>query len=377
MKRITKGGLAVLGVMSMAAFAIQPANADIQAQSNDIVGVGSDTVQYVADFVVDGTLTAAGSNVANPARRVFNFDASADYYGRGSYSRTSTPTVPVASVPGAGLREQQKPVNRPNGSGAGITAINNDNGATEVINYARSSRLPTCAENTTSVTNGKGGLHVVQIATDELEVGTAATTNAPAGLTPLQLANIYDGTWTTWGQVNGTSDATLIHPFIPQSGSGTRNFFLADLLAAKPGFTLLSSIPQSEEHDPTPLIGDPNAIAPFSKGRLTLLNSGYFSNSGYVANSVVLLSGAGTYDVTRGLYIIVRQNDWTATTPAFQVGGTLTWAQSLFGAGGNAGTAAFTRSSAAARYTAAGVVQTPAASTDLGAPGVAGTTCTT
>jgi ABC-type phosphate transport system substrate-binding protein len=323
MKTIGKVGLGVVGVLALALVQAAPAHADVQPTANDIVGVGSDTVQYGMDFLSDGDVTGdLGFNAANQTRRVVNFDATGDASG------TTTANATVV------LRQNSKPVVRPNGSGGGITALNADTGATEVINYVRSSRLPTPAEQTTAANNGWGGLHVYQFATDGLKMAVSNTvaTNAPAALTPTDLVNIYQGVYTTWSQVPGyagPAPTATIHPFIPQTGSGTRNFFLADLQAANGGtaITLAASVGTMQEHDPTLIKADANAIGPFSVGRAALFNSGYFGAANQ--NLVTLLSGTGTYSTTRGLYILVRDSDVNSTT-VWQAGGTKNWVQTLF-----------------------------------------------
>jgi ABC-type phosphate transport system substrate-binding protein len=330
MNTIQKVGLGAIAAVAVVFSSAIPAQADVAPQATDVVGVGSDTVQYGMDFLLDGDVNGhTGFNNANPARRAFSFDATGDASG--------TATTGVTSV----LRANTKPVTRPNGSGAGITALNADTGTNEVINFVRSSRLPTTAEQTTASNNGWGGLHVYQFATDGLEMAASASvaTHAPAALTPTDLVNIYQGTYTTWGQVPGYSGAAptaAIHPLIPQTGSGTRNFFLADLQAANGNtpITLAASVGTMQEHDPALIKGDADAIGPFSIGRFSLLNNGYLgaANQGVIA----LLTGTGTYNVTRGLYVIVRDRDVTATTSVgglpfpWQVGGTKNWVQTLF-----------------------------------------------
>jgi ABC-type phosphate transport system substrate-binding protein len=337
----------VVGVLAAVTTLAAPAHADIAAQSGDIVGVGSDTVQYGIDFLADGDFNGnTGFNNANNNKRVFTFDASGDASGGAT---TNAQVV---------LRANTLPRVRPNGSGSGITAINSDTGATETINFVRASRLPTAAEQTTATNNGWGGLHVYQMATDGLKIAVShsVATNAPAALQLADLINIYQGVYTTWSQVpgySGPAPTATIHPLIPQSGSGTRNFFLADLQAANGGtaITLASSVVTMQEHDPTLIKTDPNAIAPFSVGRFNLFASGYF---GAANNALIsLLTGTNTYATTRGLYVLVRDSDVNSATP-WQVGSTKNWVQTLF----SGPTSWMARSSNAALISSAGV--TPA-----------------
>ena len=63
------------------------ASADTAARSGDVVGVGSDTLQNMADFLFDGApsnVSGYNSTVANN-HRVFNFYATGDANGRGAF----------------------------------------------------------------------------------------------------------------------------------------------------------------------------------------------------------------------------------------------------------------------------------------------------
>ena len=354
MKRISKAGLGAVGALAFVLFQGSVANADVQPQANDIVGVGSDTVQFGMDFLSDGDVAGdSGYNATNNARRVINFDATGEACG----GATTNATVV--------LRAGSKPITRPNGSGGGITALLADTGSKETINYVRSSRLPTPAEQTTATNNGWGGLHVYQFATDGLEmaVSNVQTTNAPSALPLSVLVGIYSGNFLKWSDVpgyNGPAPTATIKPYLPQAGSGTRNFFLADLQSANGGtaITLGANVLAMQEHDPTNIENDPNAIGPFSVGRASVLNSGYCGAASQ--NVIKLVTGAPTvtYNVTRGLFILVRQRDVADTTGASGIafpwvpGGTKNWVQTLF-----SGTTSWIgRSSNAPLISAAGLV---------------------
>jgi hypothetical protein len=236
------------------------------------------------------------------------------------------------------------------------------------IQFARMSRLPNATEegNCPPATVSCGGLHVYQIATDHLKIARdAASYNGPSALTGDDLYHIFIACdYTAWNQIpgNGGGSSATIHPLIPQAGSGTRNFFLADIVAAH-GSGSATPGPctrQVEEHDPTGIYADPspaNAIEPFSTGKLALINGGYFANAGYsgtagnayTPNTLTTVNGSGTYDSTRGLYVAIRNADLASTTP-FQPGSTKNWAQTLF-----AGTSSWVAKAAnAAQISAAG-----------------------
>jgi ABC-type phosphate transport system substrate-binding protein len=340
MKRFTKMGvLAAAGAVGLSlAVPMSAAHADVAAGPGDIVGVGSDTAQYALDFFADGdTVGDAGWNSTNTGHRIVNFDASGDASGGA--------TTGVTSV----LRAGSKPITRPNGSGGGITAFLADNGPTKTINYVRSSRLPTKAEQD-QATAQWGGMRVIQFATDSLQIATAASTNAPAGLSINDLVNIYDGTYLKWSDVpnySGPAAGDTIIPTIPQAGSGTRNFFTADMQDAWIAMGNTGTMPLSnpnlqtvQEHDPKGITGQTNpadAIGAFSVGRVSLINGGYFGAA--VQNTIKLLTGASpaggaSYNKSRGLYILIRESDIASTTP-FLPTSPKNWANTLFVGTGN------------------------------------------
>jgi ABC-type phosphate transport system substrate-binding protein len=368
--RKSKVAIAAAGAVAMTLGLVAQASADVQPRNTDAVGVGSDTVQYVVDFLADGSGINPGYNTGNTSRRVFSFDATADANGRAAYQNSSTNALASTIV----LRAGSNPVARPNGSGAGIGAFLADSG--HKIDFVRSSRLPTAAEQTTAAgapSFGGLGIHVYQIATDGLQIavnntGTGTLTNAPASVSCVNLVNIYNGTYKKWSDVpgySGPAPADGIVPVIPQSGSGTAKDFIKDLTACNGGttFALGGNVVTSEEHDPTGITGiaahtDINGnpvskldgIAPFSTGRNNLINSGYFGASP-APNTVALLGGT-SYILNRSLYILCRDADVASTTP-FQLGGALNLAKTLFALP----TSYFNKAAQAPLYTAAGVVQ--------------------
>jgi ABC-type phosphate transport system substrate-binding protein len=254
------------------------------------------------------------------------------------------------------LRAGKSPVVRPNGSGAGINFLNNnDKTAPHQANFVRSSALPTPAQQQAAVDNGWGGIHCYQFATDglQLAVSNATPTNAgTSGLSIQTLVQLYSATGTVrnWGDVpgyNGPAAGTPIDAVLPQQGSGTFNFFNAQLTAANGGtpisFRNDSHLIVAEEHDPALIQNNPNAVGPFSTARVTLLNSGYF---GAAAQNVVKLQSPPTnpnaFAVTRPVFILVRQSSVTDHTGAdglaFPWRGSgaagQNWVEALFGPSG-------------------------------------------
>jgi periplasmic binding family protein len=382
MRRISKLGIIGSGVCALALIATSaPAFADYAPRPLDVVGVGSDTVQNINDFVADGDPfgDGAGYNGAGNKYKMISFDATPDANDRAGYLNGSTNSNLQVLNPTIVLRQGTTPVLRPNGSSAGIAALIAD--TAHKINYVRASRALKSTEET-SYENANPGdkLDTVEISTDPLEIaysiaatnplgGTNPASNIPAaGLTVAQLTAIYScsSTARTWAQVGGTGPnaGNDIVPLIPQTGSGTRSTFLGDIGVTTPG----GCVQTVEENDPsaiatasqptaaacscttTPANGtlDPaDAIVPFSGGRLNLWN-GVSGNPGYFHNpataypgsttalspGIALIAGTGTastqiYDDVRGLFIILRNSDVNSTT-AWQPGGTLNWAKTLF-----------------------------------------------
>ncbi|WP_127360052.1 Ig-like domain repeat protein [Actinacidiphila soli] len=170
-----------------------------------LVGVGSDTTQDVLNALANGTSSAS-------AVKATNGDGIASYDAVEPGTGSTTSTITTRSGGTAFLR--------PNGSGAGRTALSSSltNGLYPLaggvnvngqIDFARSSGGPSVVG--TSLT-------YVPMARDA--VGVAVLGSKLQNLTIAQLHDIYAGTLTT---VNGQT----VHPHIPQSGSGTRKFFLS------------------------------------------------------------------------------------------------------------------------------------------------------
>ncbi len=349
--RILRLGLVGAAAVALPVVCAGQAFADYAPQPNDIVGVGGDTPQFAVDFVLNGDTSGdLGLNATATVNRVVDFDATADGNARSSYTDSVTTGLPSAALnPTDVLRAGTVPVQRIQSSGAAITALLADTGSPAKINYVFSASLPTVAQQSTAGTNGWTYLHVVEIATDSIGVAADTTTNAPTGLSAVDLVGIYKGTYTTWNQIpgnSGGSSATII-PEIPPSTSSVYKTFVTALKTANGGtaVTLGGDVKTVEQNDPTAITGSTspaNAIVPFSNGRLALWNDGYFhspttvfpGSSSPLTPGVSLLGGAvpggGTvYSSPITDYIIYRQSDANDGT-AFEPGGTHNWVKSLF-----------------------------------------------
>jgi hypothetical protein len=348
---VRKINLLKLGVLGVAATVLPltvagQAFADYAPQPNDVVGVGGDTPQFAVDFLINGDTSGhLGFDESTGVNRVVPFDATSDGNARQSYAPGSTESSPIPLSPTDVLRAGDNPVLRVPSSGAALSALEADTGSPETINYVASASAPAAG-------NGvPGGLDYIKFGTDAIKIAVdQAGTNAPAGLSATDLANIYNGTWTTWGQVatNGASSSgDTIIPEIPPSTSSIYSKFIAALVAAVPTFSVDSAVVKTvEQNDPTTITGAPtpaDAIVPFSAARLNLWNAHYFFNpatpfpggSTALTPGVVLLSGtsvnggAASLNIALSDYFVWRANDTTIGTP-YQPGGTLNWVKTLF-----------------------------------------------
>jgi hypothetical protein len=310
--------------------AVQPAFADYAPSKPDVVGVGSDTLQYMIDFLADGDAFAdPGYNATLNKFKLVSIDAIPDANARlaygvdGGQAGQSTCTAGTGGTPGTGnaaagagapcvlnptivLRSGTQAVQRPNGSGAGIQALEQDvtagnNLATgphaEVVNFSRASAAQHPGANF--------GLDSVEVATDTLPMLKANTSNA-VPLSTAELTSIYSAnTCPTWnslpGNAAGSSDTII--PIIPQVGSGTRSFFLGQLGLTAPGTCAAQFT--AEENDPTAIAQQTrpqDAIEPISQGRLNLFTANGLANgtTGYMLDpsckyvSNIAACGTGT-----------------------------------------------------------------------------------
>jgi ABC-type phosphate transport system substrate-binding protein len=239
--------------------------------AGDVVGTGSDTTQAALAYLAQAynANQAAGSRLA-------------------SFAAIGDPATIT-------LRQGTTAIQRStvNGSGNGKKLLYGTSNNT-AADYARSS-------SSLSTTEVAAGLKQAAFGVDGLKMAVRkAGTNAPASLTAAQLVGIYQGTITDWSQIDPSKSGTIT-PLIPQSGSGTRSFFEDRLKASNGGVavTLAPSVKETQEHSDADVVGDPNAIVPFSTGR---------------AKSTATISLLGGVQFERALYNVVRSED--LATPA-------------------------------------------------------------
>jgi len=351
-------GLAAVAVSGLALTALAPANADtVPGQDSvpgtytlgtTVIGVGSDTLQWVddklsADFDAttptvawanfDACLgnTTAGAPGLGDNPDGSGFPCGADHTGTKAGVKRDEGVVDAAAAGGA----------LPSGSGDGRTLLRTPTDKLfNDVAYGRSSG----PINTTDLAAGEIAL---PFAVDKIVVATHPGGPAPASLTGQQILKIYNGTYTNWNQVGGKN--ATIHAYMPKAGSSTLNAFQSFLAALDgvneaPGtdndptsHSAASQIWQGqagapaindsnwntgsptavpataanvEEHDPSVVIKDANAIEPFSYGRAQLANG---------ASQTVRIEGGWSAD--RELYHVVRGQAITgATTTPFIYG---------------------------------------------------------
>jgi ABC-type phosphate transport system substrate-binding protein len=368
-------------------FTAKAAFADYAPSFTDVVGVGSDTVQNAIDFLADGFPSGdTGYNALGNLYKLINFDATADQNARLAYGpdglgsgtchpgtggtqgtgnqTTTHADKPCTLNPTIILRAGLSPMLRPNGSGGGFTALQNDvNAGHHYIDFSRASSARGSG-------SPAGTFDDVRIAIDPLKILVANTTNAVA-LSPAQLKVIYEKSspCVTWNdpQIGGTSSDAII-PILPQVGSGTRSSFLSAIGTTEGA--LGNCAVTFEENDPTALFQVTNsadAIEPMSGGRLNLFKGllGSGGSNGYggffkdpscaaetaapapacttgntISPTVSNLTGTpggsigGTlFGVNRDLFVYFRDADVGTVFPSahpWQPGSTLNWVRTLF-----------------------------------------------
>jgi hypothetical protein len=245
MQKNTKLRLGVVAAFAAAALAIgtaAPAYADPSGQKT-LSGVGSDTTQDVV------------SGIASVVPAI------------GSYDATGSATITVNGVT----------FSRPVGSTAGIRALSSSVRGIAyagtvlpvgTLQFARSSALRT--EAGTELT-------YIPFARDAVSIAMSASSDFPkdvalgaAGQATnlFTLRNIYLGTVTSF--IDGAGNSITIRPLLPQSGSGTRTFWVSTLATTEAALTAGGKATDLGntviEHDGSFLTTDGD-IAPFSVGQ--------------------------------------------------------------------------------------------------------------
>jgi ABC-type phosphate transport system substrate-binding protein len=294
------------------------ADPTVTPAAKDIVGAGSDTTQaVVGQFSTDynAYLTGKGDTTSP---RLYSWDATG--------SAQITPKTGASTL------------NRPNGSSAGISALNSTTSTT--LNFARSSRSPQTGDLTTD--------DFVAMAKDGVSWAANGTGNAPADLSTADLVGIYSCTITNWNQIKDETGYTgpnaTIKAYLPQASSGTRAFFLKALgggtNSLTPGACVQAYTPEENEGTDA-VFQDANAVAPYSAAHYIGQVYGGHTTQTDAPGPLTLRTVDGINPITAGhtlnptytatnygrtVYNVVRAADWTGGVPALKtIFGTAGW----------------------------------------------------
>ncbi|MGW3283670.1 Ig-like domain repeat protein [Streptomyces sp. NPDC001002] len=215
-----------------------------------LVGVGSDTTQDVLNALAGDTVN--GKSYSTTAVK------SASGAGVASYDAIGSATVQT--------RTGGPSFTRPNGSGPGRTALSmsltgdkfpNGNGVAipGQVDFARSSGGPSASGT---------ALTYIPFARDA--VGLAVRGSGLDTLTVDQLHELYKAG--SDHKLNGVT----VHPVLPQSGSGTRKFFLGAIGLGED--TIDTSLPTVQENQANAALTQDGALVPFSVGSWIAQNNG-------------------------------------------------------------------------------------------------------
>jgi phosphate transport system substrate-binding protein len=283
-----------------------PAGAAVPSQDGkpEIIGaVGSDTIYWVSNNLMGSynsdTTFNDGDRVVNippvvtspfPTGAIRPFDAN-------SNCNAGAPNNDTATYPGSASLIYDAAHLPPNGSSAGIAALNGD--TTGCLNMARSSRV-----------KGASDLAADQFfafALDALDWVSFPGSQAPANLTRAQIHDIYECDSTThlpivgnWNQVGGSNG--VIHKYAPQTLSGTYSFFKSQFLGGVDVDQNCDSTHKTtflEEHDARGVssTNKAGAILPFSYAQWNSDKAGVTPD---LRNGVVLKQLDGTTPTSKG-----------------------------------------------------------------------------
>lgn len=260
-----------------------------------LAGVGSDTTQDVMNGVAND-VTISGTKVL------------------GSYNATGSATIATQAAAAC------QSIARPNGSGAGRTALlnslNANGGAGDgCIQFSRSSKL--------TLTASSPSLTYIPFATDAVSYAVTATSLVPRTLNLADLQRYYhcDPNYV------GSSAPYDITPMLPQSGSGTRDYWegqmgITDADVNNNVYPCLINGTKNgqvfEEH--TGILVDDKSIAPFSiaqynsqattviadkRGRTVLGTIGNGSAGGALTGLTYPQLMNGNFNVKRDVYNVI------------------------------------------------------------------------
>jgi ABC-type phosphate transport system substrate-binding protein len=253
MRTFTKLIAAAAMATTAMALTVAPAMADppkgVKPKATDIVGVGSNTIQNLMD-----QLSVDYNKSHKTGSRLYSWDALNPVTGLDENIATKKGCAPVL---------------RPNGSGAGVSTLilNAKIGKSYCIDFARSSS----PRSSSNPPKAPGGVVFVALAKDAVTYATNTGSKAPTVLTAADLAEIYNCVVTNWDKFPGGKNAP-INAQLPQTSSGTRKYFLAQIGVTAPGSCVdatkgesPNNLPEENEGTSKYLQG-PDVVYPFSVG---------------------------------------------------------------------------------------------------------------
>jgi hypothetical protein len=278
---------AIIGV-ALSGFALAPAQAEPVSNSFSIVG--SDTLEDVVNYIVNG------SSISGAPVRLKSAGATL-----GSFDATGSTTIIT--------KENGVRFGRPNGSGDGVKALSR---STDGANYtAGTTGSPTAVitgqvdiarSSSAGTANGAGELLYIPFGRDAIAYAYGASTATPStlatNLNSLTLANLTS--LYTCGGNNQASSQTFggqpVTAILPQAGSGTRKDFLSKIALSES--LVLAAINNGcvkigQEHDASTLAT--NEIMPMSASRwIAMANGASVLKKSSVATIAGVAATAGT-----------------------------------------------------------------------------------
>ena len=250
---IAVASVTVTGLAAAPALADPPTShgKTITPRNYDIVGVGSDTDDFLLDQLA-ADYDAAHKKVHNKNHPwIYSWDA-------------VPPKNPTDLTSTIVTKQGCKAIARPDGSGLGLTAFegNVKTKGYNCIDFAREASY----RSSDPLNKGQNGDLYVRLAEDAETYAVNSTTDAPANLTPAQLTAIFSCVDTNWNQVGG-ADAP-IDVVLPASTTGVAKFWLKALGISS--FPTCATVVQQNEGTAsvfTNVTTGPEAIVPYSVGK--------------------------------------------------------------------------------------------------------------
>ena len=239
---------------SATALAVGPALADpingsgkpVTPKETDIVGVGSDTIQFLLDqFSFDYNK----SHKKGP--RLYSWDALNPKTGLTDNITLKSGCAKIAAARRVSSRHRD------------ARRQHQDQG--QEVRSAPTSRARPAPRASTDPSRGKGGIQFVALGKDAVTFATNATTNAPATSAPPSSTPSTAASVTNWSAVGGKN--APIKAELPQTSSGTRAFFLTAIGLGTSGPGGCVGQHAEENEGVNSHLKGPNVIFPFSIGK--------------------------------------------------------------------------------------------------------------